>query len=969
MSLQNNSNNINEDQKSNNIPNLKRPEYEKIYPPLKDDFIFDEENEIQDNVLKAKSSLVASSKNLFTSEQDTDELTEDFLYHLTKKPCILSKVRIVAVISKFIRQSNLIKKIEVEYQSDKKFKEEELSILCAEKLNYVSLQKGEILFKIGDIGDRFYIILSGKITILKLKELKIRMTYLEYLRYCMFLINNNEEYILNEVIKCNYKILPLTSEEEVRKIVTIIFKKQLKEHINLQMIISNVVLKLFFANFNQKFEDYNIDTNELEILQQNKLKSGKKTNRDWENYIIMRCKTTISENLFFEPFERVITDRKPNEIKCFHYQPFLYMGPGFFFGDSALDSDINRRNATIRAEEDSVLAYLMSGDYLSMISSKYKIEKQKDIDFLFNNFFFQDTNSHNFEKNYFHLFCPHEYFRGNTLFTNGTIPKSLIFLKRGKISLEFKGSILDIYNLLKYFCGNLLNNPLVKTLPPPIRSKLICTKTLNSIRNYANDPVLMRLKMHNVNFIEEMKKIRNYQVKILTKNEVIGLEEIFLKLPYIMKASVISETINVFEIGLDYFDKIINNEKDAILPYVKSSINKMLSLIERLQAIKQNYISIFLKKEKDINKEKLNQIVSEKNKNNNIEDLKDNSLSDLNKSVDYNNKNDIRHATVIKSTNSPLRLIVSNELSQNVLNKLKILANTNKVNKKKKNNKMSYFDQAITNFHSSKTIDFTNHYYKYLNTYKKSRNKLESQKEKQEFKNKLEDSMLIGDKKLSLFTIRKTFNELGILNYNNDQSQLISKNTDTHYLNQSKKSYSMDELPLSNYQNTKNSITSTFNMSYVPFDNSGEVQVPIKSSFPTRMTKIGFVSEYESILNNQTEKKLFKSTYDKNNLYTYKIKQKVNWNLINAYNQNLKMKDNKLNLKSFVKKQELIPGIIKDFYNEIKLNGYSYFAKNKDINTIYKRKFNKKYDSAEKISEKIRSSWILQNSKSLPKIF
>ena len=179
----------------------------------------------------------------------------------------------------------------------------------------------------------------------------------------------------------------------------------------------------------------------------------------------------------------------------------------------------------------------------------------------------------------------------------------------------------------------------------------------------------------------------------------------------------------------------------------------------------------------------------------------------------------------------------------------------------------------------------------------------------------------------------------------------------------------MDEFPPANYQNTKNSNSNIFNMSYVPLDNSGEIQFPYKSNFPMRKTNIGFVSEYETILNNRIEKKLFKSNYDKNNLDTGKIKQRIKYNLVNIYNQNLKMKDNKINLKGFVKKQELIPEIIKDYYNVIRLNGYSYLARNKDINTIYKRKFNKKYDSAEKISEKVRSNYNLQNSKSLPKIF
>jgi CRP-like cAMP-binding protein len=69
----------------------------------------------------------------------------------------------------FIKNSKLIKKLESE-TSDKKSDMQNLVFNCAKNLGYVKLEKGKVLFRIGDIGDKFYFILKGKISVLKLKE-------------------------------------------------------------------------------------------------------------------------------------------------------------------------------------------------------------------------------------------------------------------------------------------------------------------------------------------------------------------------------------------------------------------------------------------------------------------------------------------------------------------------------------------------------------------------------------------------------------------------------------------------------------------------------------------------------------------------------------------------------------------------------------------------------------------------------
>ena len=64
-------------------------------------------------------------------------------------------------------------------------------------------------------------------------------------------------------------------------------------------------------------------------------------------------------------------------------------------------------------------------------------------------------------------------------------------------------------------------------------------------------------------------------------------------------------------------------------------------------------------------------------------------------------------------------------------------------------------------------------------------------------------------------------------------------------------------------------------------------------------------------------------------------------------------------------KKVLISGIVKDFYKGIRLNGYSSFIHNKDKNTLFMRKYNKKYDSAERAQYNIKNH-LLKSKDSLP---
>ena len=610
------------------------PFYMRLYPPL-------DQNEIPTDFLLKNNSSRNNLKNLLGKEQnEEDELTQEFLDDLVKPSCILPKSKIMDVVSKAIMKSKLIEKIEDDSKIAKKINSSELSMACAKKFAYILVKKGDTVFKIGDIGDKFFYILKGKVNILKIKEIpNLYMSIMEYLNYCLFLIKNEENYLFQEVIQRNYHVLQVSNPEEIISLYKISFKKSLHDNVNQHLIYTNKLLEDFFKAFNQKYTDYNIDKRQLDILDMNKKKKLPGSYREWQSYILKRTDLTTNELVLYEPFEQSIKDRKKKKIVCFIYESFLFLGPGLYFGDFALDSELNKRNATIRAEEDTYLGWLRSSDYLNMIAPKRRYEKMKEIAFLFNSFFFNNINPHTFERNYFHLFYLREYRRGTVLFNSGTIPKNIFLVKEGQISLDLKCSVIEIHKLIRFLFNKITTNDLFSKFSLSKKKLILPPEINNELHKYLKEPKLERLKMQNNEFIREMNKTRTFHITLLIGVEAVGLEEIFMKIPYIMKATAV-KNVTCYEFAVEQIHNLLREEKEIRFNFTSNSVKKILSLMERLQGIKKNCVemsnakynikneSIFQKAFSSTQyfppitkKAKKNNSTNDKNNNNNIKNL------------------------------------------------------------------------------------------------------------------------------------------------------------------------------------------------------------------------------------------------------------------------------------------------------------------------------------------------------------
>ena len=958
--------------------NAKFHEYEQLYPPIQS-YTEQEKEDFKklNKEIKRKIIMNSSLENSPSRKKfNFDSMSDEFLRLLTRNPCPIEKTKITNIISNFINSSKLISKLEHEYQSEKKMDSFNLCVLCAEHFAYMDLLKGGILFKIGEIGDRFYFILKGKISILKLKELQnVKMTLFRYINYCMFLLKQKEFHILNEVLKNNNNLVNFSSIEDMKKIYKILFMKILYHKLLNDRISNFETLKNIFFNYDQNFDDYNIKQEEFS---QNCFKS----------YFLKQCKPSKEELKYFEPYERIQNDKKEYKVICYVYAPFLYLGPGNFFGETSLDLDFKKRNATIRAEENTVLGWLKSTDYVSMIAPKRRLEKLKEVASVYNNFFFKQISMHLFEKNYFHFFALSKYSRGNIIFKAGMKPKSLIFMKEGKISLELWAAIIEIPKIIKYIFNNIYNNNLFNDLQIPIQKKIINNDTINKISKYTNEKLLKNIRKYSQNFIKEMFKVRKYKIAELSGNEVIGLEEIFLGIPYLMTGKVINKNSYSYEITIEHLDKIISNEKDIVKPYIYSSINKIFSLIERLHNLNKNYISLFINKyEKDIVLPLEKNITDENRENKKLytKNIKYEQLIKMNHLC--NNINLINNISNIENNNTNFKNVKNKSTPENVKQPIKINTYSLAKNKRRecftKNNKIEPLDLA------SKKRNSQNYF-----LYSPEKNNIISTSNENRFlysDSKNNDPILIGSKEFSLKLLKKKFSNINLL-FNSENSNIKnyvkviqsnkyidSKLNDNQFniLNEYNKNlevYSDSEINEANSRKNKKKIEdvikneqqiNNFHLSYVPLNYLNKSEKNNKKN-KSRNENLLFTNKYISPLTSltQSQSNLVWNTQSKNffsfDMNTTKtttrneniIKEineypkKIN-NIKNKTTTNMFNRDHKKIKKNKIKKS--LPNVIKNFYKDIKLKGCLYSIPKLESNTFMMRKFHKKYESAEKL--------------------
>ena len=454
----------------------------------------------------------------------------------------------------FMKKYLLSTKIENLFKDEFNNKEESIDKLLTFfglEMKYRLFREDEIVFRIGDLSVFLFLIIEGKVEILKpINEIK-EMTGYEYYSYLLDLKNNNEEYLFNLSIDENLKAFDIDKNDFEQ--LSTIYILNLLEKIKL---VQNI-------NFEEEFDFVNIDPEDLD-LDPSKLKSNE--------YIFLRLKQIKDKLPVISPekvkkYKFIVDHEEKKQVKIYKYLPFLKLDKNYFFGESAM-GDNERRNATIKIVEDSYLGYLSASLYKTNFFAEKKLVTESKINFLHSRFFFNKIALKRFAKKYFNLFISESFINGNIIYNESDPINYVYFIEEGNIELSSSKTILEI----EIFLQGLEKKISLNDETAQLKYKNISSNT-DDLKEYLN-------------------KTQKNRILLTGKYEILGLESFYYNIPYFTTSKVISSRAKVFKIDSKQLWQILNIEVDCLPDLKYLVLNKTKIFKKRFFGINNTKLTL-----------------------------------------------------------------------------------------------------------------------------------------------------------------------------------------------------------------------------------------------------------------------------------------------------------------------------------------------------------------------------------------
>ena len=462
--------------------------------------------------------------------------------------------------------------------------------------------KNKLVIKMNDIGDDCYFLLSGKLSILKPVEYRgIKLTYKQYFIYLKNLLDLKEIDLLTQVLNINKKFLDVVNVNEVTRLIKVYFASNLKMELSRKLNgISLKEVEEYFKEFNYSFEDFKIDKEKMikEIRENKEIDFN--VDIMIRNYIYDNIHMS-TEDLFLLDMHNIFNyerEKKAPLVTLFRYEIFLFLYPGSFFGDAALEAKLKKRNASIRTEDDCIICSLSNEFYISLIAEENKKLKTLDLQFLCNNFFFNDISPNIFNRYYFPMFKLTDKKKKDVIFKSNAKLTSVFLLKDGIIKTEIFANVKSLIDLIK---------TIIKSLYLKSTSlKLDLEQIMELRKEYLKDDLILE-GMENKDYILSDKQNKQvYNLYYSDGFECLGIIEYCLELNFLTTCTVISDKAIFMEIKKEDLNRIIQNDKEILPTYFNFVLMNALSLTRRLFFLKNNILNKLVNNLNEMKKDKLN---------------------------------------------------------------------------------------------------------------------------------------------------------------------------------------------------------------------------------------------------------------------------------------------------------------------------------------------------------------------------
>ena len=608
-------------------------------------------------------------------------------------------------------------------------------------LRHEFIPKNNLVCRYGERGEKFYIILKGKVIFLIPRPAKCYLNLEEYILYLMQLRKNNEFELIDNLLVQNriyYHIeddnLDLYLLKEYEEYQNFVKSSGRKFQRSKTKMIPNRLITNRLETFNNHRRDEqipslrNIDMNinEDEEKGEGKKKSKKNQKKFFSPSTYFKMEELFeimkNNNLAFDedPFlgqyspkyylksNNVINPNLESKgrklVNIYQYEEMTTFENGQTFGFIALQNKNSKRAATAIVTEDSDLGVLSKDEYAKFFALLSNKEKKNLYDLLKFYNLITTVSEYKFVKRYYHMFEYIKYRKNNIIMEKGNKINDLIVFSSGLFIINISANIPELNELItkfKIIRGKLLG-----------LSKYKIERQLDEKRE--NQDLVMRRNFLSEEDIKILLKRHNYTISIISDHLIIGYPDTVdpaTHLPLFNCSCLSAESEGYFiskrSINLINEESlVIHNLKDYCLMKIQYNLN-------RLKQFKNEVISKLKRNEiPPPNKENKTMGVISNTKNNKERAFSENNINeDINASdiTEEDNYYIERNQTTKKKSKDNSKVLLSCKFNDNMretlnrYNKKKIdnLGNINsksrnKINTIKDEENSDYFNQPKT---------------------------------------------------------------------------------------------------------------------------------------------------------------------------------------------------------------------------------------------------------------------------------
>ena len=572
---------------------------------------------------------------------DPSKFTNKNYIKILKKEPTKRTLEESTIIKHFIENSNLKNKLKKDGIEQSNF--DKMAIIYSTYVKYGFFEKNKIIYKNDDPSEMIYIVLSGKV-ILSIPEQKNEsLTGYEYYCKLIDMENNFDDSLLRKTISINKPIIKIDYND---------FKRM--KNILLKIISQRKgILKIT----KEDLDNLKINLKEIDI--DYKIMSKNEISDKINDYIV---EVTLED---CQKYEILLDKKRKKDLIIYYYQNIDDAVNGNYFGDCENYKYLERAITF----EDTELCLLNSNIYNEYLENEGGILRTKDLNFLFNSFFFSQISKRKFEREYYPLFMKEILTKGTILFKENSPVKFIYFISNGNIELSTKKSVLETHAFIKY-----LNNILDED---------------NNNHFVNDDSFFPNLINHPNQIINDLSKNNLRRVFIYDKKEMLSVIPFFYGMNNFFTAIVHSDDAIVFKMSVNHLPFILASEDEKTYNLLEKICSHKLEIIKNrfininnisLSVIDKNFVDVLTERKESFDKEK---------KHINVNNMISNKIEFDNKKKILLNNNILKNNNIrnIKSINLENIIIKDNNMSNNI--NQNIFENIYKKKSQKKNKDLS----------------------------------------------------------------------------------------------------------------------------------------------------------------------------------------------------------------------------------------------------------------------------------------